>query len=93
MGSSTAGLGNSVTRHLPVLIFQSRETPPSAMEVAVPYADASGNPYNVRLISSEPLAPENRTLLGEFAQAIWFSKGRAFEDALLAWTGKTLFAV
>jgi hypothetical protein len=97
---STSKLGGSVSPHLPIMIFQSRETPPREMEVAVPLRDATGNPYNSRIVPSGPVAHEHLMLLTEFAQALWFAideqmlpsprSGRAFEEALIAWTGKAL---
>jgi hypothetical protein len=101
--ASTAPLGKTVSRPLPILIFQSRETPPAAMEVAVPYADATGNPYNARLVASGPISAEHVALLSEFAQAVWFAidqqmlpapgGDRRLADALVAWTGKALVAI
>jgi hypothetical protein len=98
--ASISAVRNTITPELPILIFQSRESPPEEMEIAVPYRDTTGNPYNTRIVSSGPLPHEQAVLLGEFAQAIWFAldqgilppprNGRALEEALLRWTDKTL---
>lgn len=99
--SSVESLGSRIVRDLPLMIFQSRESPPQHMEVAIPFRDPTGNPFNSRISSSGTLAPADVMLRSEIAQAIWFMldqqvlpsprKGRAFQDALLAMTGKTFF--
>lgn len=99
--NSVTNLGSSVVREFPLFIFQSRESPPKNMEVAVPYRDASGNPFNSRVVSSAPITPDQVLLRCEVAQAVWFlieqkalpspGVGRALQDALLGWTGRELF--
>jgi hypothetical protein len=96
----TSTLGDRISRHLPVLIFQSRESPPTEMEVVVPYRDPTGNPYNSRIAATTQLDSARVSQLSEFAQAIWFaldqqmlpshSNIKALEEALRAWTGKEL---
>jgi hypothetical protein len=99
--SSVETLQGPVSDHLPVLIFQSRETPPSEMELAVPYRERSGNPFGTRIASTSPLPRDQVQLLSEFAQAIWFlleqgvlpapQEGLAMEERLRSWTGPALF--
>lgn len=96
----TSTLGDRISRHLPILIFQSRESPPKEMEVAVPYRDPTGNPYNSRILATTQLDGARVSQLSEFAQAIWFaidqqmlpsaSNIKALGEALRAWTGKEL---
>ncbi|RKH52357.1 hypothetical protein D7Y23_07265 [Corallococcus sp. AB050B] len=96
----TSKLGDRISHHLPVLIFQSRESPPKEMEVAVPYRSPTGNPYNTRILATIQLDDARVTQLSEFAQAIWFaidqqmlpsaSNSKSLGEALLTWTGKDL---
>jgi hypothetical protein len=96
----TSTLSGRISRHLPIVIFQSRESPPKEMEVAVPYQDPTGNPYNSRIIATTQLDGARVSQLSEFAQALWFaidqqmlpsaSNIKALEEALGAWTGKEL---
>jgi len=98
--SHVTELAAVISRHLPILIFQSRESPPTDTDVAIPYRDAAGNPYKCRLACSGPLTDERSQLLGSFAQAIWFALDQKMlppggpdgrlDKALLAWTGPAL---
>ena len=49
---------HQVSRDLPVLFFQSRESPPRDMLAAVPFWKDTGNPYNCRLAAVRTLTPE-----------------------------------
>ena len=91
-----------VSEDLPMVVFQSRETPPEKTVVAVPYKTEDGNPYNIKLITSEPLTEKQTALLCYFAQAFLFliaSQGlpdfhdtKALSKALVRLTGKKLIA-
>ena len=95
-------LGARVTPEFPVWIYQSRETPPLEMEVAIAYGH-EGNPFTTRLVSSRALPCERALLLNEFSQALWVSvaqrmlpppeESQAFMDALAHSTGSTLFSI
>ena len=89
-----------ISRTLPMIIYQSRESPPERTNVAVPYEEG-GDPYKCRLVATGQLTPEESRLLGDFAQAIWFSidsgmlphpaEGEAFMKKLVEWTDEKLF--
>jgi hypothetical protein len=98
--SGLGSLGTRVVEDLPVLIFQSRESPPQAMDVAIPYRDDGGNPFNSRLLCSTPHAPEDVHIKSDFAQAVWFliqqqvlpsPRTEAFGRTLAGMTGRRLF--
>ncbi|MCP3163196.1 hypothetical protein [Myxococcus qinghaiensis] len=98
--TSTSKLRDVLSHHLPVLIFQSRESPPQKMEIVLAYRDSAGNPYRTRVAATSEVPNAHVLLLSEFAQAVWFSldqqmlpppgEGRAFEEALIGLTGKAL---
>ncbi len=94
-------LRRTLTRELPLLIYLSRESPPTQAAVAIPYRDDTGNPYNCRLAALQVPNGDTADLLPRFSQAIWFlmgngllplpQHGEALMRALLAMTGRTLF--
>src|SRR5205085_11501950 len=47
---------HQVSNDLPVIIFQSRESPPKDMIAAVPFWKDTGNPYNCRLAAVKALS-------------------------------------
>lgn len=103
IGSAILNIRSQVSTDLPILFFQSRESPPKDMIAAVPYLKDTGNPYNSRLASVRTLSPEEAGLYSGFAQAFWFSihmkllpdpkDDKVFHDAILAWTGEKLFKI
>jgi hypothetical protein len=84
---------------LPLIIYQTRESPPECMSVAVPY----GSDSKCRLVAVGELSKRERTLLGEFAQAIWFliaseflpdpRDGKEFERKLIELTDAKLISL
>jgi hypothetical protein len=72
MTQAIADIRAKISRKLPVIIYQTRESPPKEMVIAVPYAKHDNNPYNCRLATSSKLTPEEVKILNEFAQAFWF---------------------
>src|SRR4051812_24748256 len=55
----------NVSRELPCIIYQSRESLPKKMSVAVPYvSDPEG--YKCRLVATNELTSDEMTLLAEF---------------------------
>jgi hypothetical protein len=91
---------HQVSVELPVLFFQSRESPPKDMLAAVPFWKDTGNPFNCRLAAVRTVPAEEQKLYGEFAQAIWFAikmkmlpdpkETNKFHKAILSWTGREL---
>jgi hypothetical protein len=89
----------NVSRDLPSIIYQTRASPPENMSVAVPYI-LGRDPYKCRVVSTNALTNDERLLLGEFAQALWFMidskilpsprRGKAFEERLVELTGQHL---
>lgn len=61
----------SISPDLPMIVYQTRTSPPENMSVAVPYVLGSDG-YKCRLVSTNELTKDERSLLGEFAQALWF---------------------
>ncbi len=94
---------HQVSRDLPVLFFQSRESPPKDMLAAVPFWKDTGNPYNCRLAAVRTLTPERIKLYNDFSQAFWFAiamkllpssrDAKRFHEAILSWTGPELFEI
>ena len=92
---------HQISRDLPVLFFQTRESPPKDMLAAVPFWRDTGNPYNCRLAAPRTIRPEEAKLEGDFAQAFWFAihirlfpnprDAAAFHAAILNWTGPAFF--
>jgi hypothetical protein len=91
---------HQVSTNLPVLFFQSRESPPKDMLAAVPFWRDTGNPFNCRLATVRTPSPDEIKLYSDFAQAFWFAidqkmlpnlrDAQEFQKALLAWTGREL---
>ena len=98
---SVSPIRNRVPAHLPSVLYQSRETPPKDMVVAIPYAGGGG--YQCRIAATQTLLPSEQQLLGGFAQALWFlidvkvlpgpAQRQALEQKLVAWTSPTLINV
>lgn len=92
---------HQISRDLPILFFQTRETPPKDMIASIPFWKDTGNPYNCRLATVRKLTSEETGLYGDFSQAIWFAIGskmladprdsRRFHEMILNWTGPDLF--
>jgi hypothetical protein len=61
-----------VSKGLPVVIYQTRESPPKHMIAAIPYMKLDNNPYNCRLVASDNLTSQEVKVLNDFAQAFWF---------------------
>lgn len=88
---------------MPVCIFQTRDTPPSAMIAVVPYKGSDGNSIKVRVVSSNDLSPQTLAMVNEFSQAFFFllksgalpspRSGEALARALVELTDKRLFTV
>lgn len=90
---------NRITPVLPIIVYQTRQSPPENTSVAVPY-----DPDNkCRVVATNQLSNEERELLGRFAQSIWFlihsealpspRAGKAFADQLVGLTGKSLLQI
>jgi hypothetical protein len=98
VSSNISSIRNQISSFLPIIIYQTRESPPENMSVAVPYAGGDG--YKCRLVATNQLSSEQMNLLGEFAQAIWFlidsgafphpGEGKAFENRLIELTAERL---
>lgn len=88
-----------ISEGLPLLTYQTRQSPPDAMVVMVPHEDQHGR-YNARVLASTPLLPSSVSTLNHFSQAIWFLLDQgvlphpavpgALEAKLMAWTGREL---
>jgi hypothetical protein len=84
---------------LPLLSYQTRESPPENMVVAIPYEDRGGR-YNCRLLSHAPISPAAVRVLNDFSQAFWFlldcgilpspQAPGVLEQRLVEWTGREL---
>src|SRR5258708_2010456 len=59
---------HQISNDLPMLFFQSRESPPKAMVVAVPFWKDTGNPFNCRLATVRSLSAKESELYGNVAQ-------------------------
>jgi len=89
-----------ISGDLPVLTYRARKDQPDHMMVAVPFKSEDGNPYNVRLVSSDPISEKMNSTFALFSQAVLFltasgglpapSEGDAFSKALVKLTGKKL---
>jgi len=53
---------DQVSTNLPVVFFQSRESPPKDILAAVPFWRDTGNPYNCRLAAVRTITPEEQKL-------------------------------
>jgi hypothetical protein len=94
---------HQISPDFPVVLFQSRESPPKDMIAAVAFWKDTGNPFNCRLATVRTLSQEETKLYSDFAQAFWFSiqtkllpaprDGQRFQAAILAWTGEALFKI
>lgn len=88
-----------VSPGLPLLGYQTRESPPENMVVAVAYEDDQGR-FNCRLTSHAALDPGEVCVLNQFSQAVWFllecgvlppaDRPGALEERLTEWTGREL---
>lgn len=102
VSSSLNDIRRSISPTLPVIIYQTRNSPPENMSVAIPY-EAGGDPYKCRLVATNQLTADETRTLAEFAQALWFlidskvlpppDEGKAFEKKLIEWTGPNLLAI
>jgi hypothetical protein len=98
------GLGNIrelIIEDLPIIIYQTLQSPPGTMAVVVPFQTETG-PLDGRVITLINII--DFRLLGEFAKAIWISidteglphpalNMEAFEKQLTNWTDPKLFSV
>ncbi len=85
-----------------MIIFQTRNSPPENVTVAVPY-ESGGDRYKCRLVATNQLTAPETQLLAEFAQALWFlidsemlpprHDGKAFEKRLVEWTDPSLIGI
>lgn len=71
ISGAISDIRSQVSRALPLIIYQTRQSPPASTSVAVPY-ESGGDPFKCRLVSTDELSVRQRVSLGEFAQAIWF---------------------
>lgn len=88
-----------ISRGPPLLTYQTRQSPPESMVVAVPHEDHHGR-YNCRLLSVAPLTHVQVSRLNQMSQAIWFLLDQgvlppwtvpgALEERLVEWTGRDL---
>lgn len=93
---------SQISSTLPLIIYQTRQSPPDNTSIAVPYR-SSGDPYKCRLVATNDLSSQQSSLLGQFAQAIWFlidtgilphpSDGSAFGNQLVEWTDQKLISL
>ena len=89
----------TIAEGLPLLTYQTRQSPPDAMVVVVPHENQHGR-YNPRVLSTTPLSPTTLSALNQFSQAIWFLLDQgvlphptvpgALEAKLMEWTGREL---
>jgi len=96
--SGIDSIRHQISSRLPIIIYNTRESPPKSVSIAVPY-ESHGDPYKCHFLATD-LPFEQVKLLSEFAQAIWFlidsrvlphpSEGKAFENMLVEWTGAEL---
>jgi len=101
IAESILNIRHQISDDLPVLFFQTRESPPKDMIAAVPFWRDTGNPFNCRLAAARTLRPDELKLYSDFAQAFWFSIHTkllpnpkavgAFRAAIQAWTGEAFF--
>jgi hypothetical protein len=102
ISSKVADIRRTISPTLPMIIYQTRNSPPENMSVAVPY-ESGGDPYKCRLVATNQLTDAETQLLADFAQAVWFlidsrmlpspRDGKAFEKKLVEWTDATLIAI
>jgi len=102
LSSGVSGIKDRISPSLPTIVYQSRESPPQNVSVAVPY-ESDVDPFKCRLVATNHLSPEQRNLLGQFAQAIWFliesgalphpADGDAFEQRFVEWTDPRLISL
>jgi hypothetical protein len=88
---------NRITPVLPIMVYQTRQSPPENTSIAVPYDPD----YKCRIVSTNQLPNNERELLGRFAQSIWFlihsealpnpRAGKAFQNQLIELTDESLF--
>jgi len=100
ISQSIATIKNNISYNLPIVIFQSRESPPKSIITAIPYKNLDGNPYNCRLAITSKLSQEKVRLLNDFSQAFWFlidnellpspRSGDELERKIIEWCGKSL---
>lgn len=96
---STARLGTSLRDDLPVVVYQTRESPPEEMVAAIPYYGGC------RLLASKgALEPEEIELINGFTQAFWFlmetrqlphptESNTRLERRIVQLTGKKLISI
>jgi hypothetical protein len=87
---------------LPLLSYQTRQSPPENMVVAVAYEDR-GDRYTCRLSSHARLDAAEVRALSQFSQAFWFlldcgvlpspEVSGALEERLAEWTGRELLEI
>ncbi len=102
ISDAISDIRSQVSSVLPLIIYQTRESPPESTSVAAPY-ESGGDPYKCRLVSTNELSVRERGLLGEFAQAIWFlidtellpdpNDGGEFESKLIGLTDARLISL
>ncbi len=71
ISSAVSNIRSQASSVLPLIIYQTLESPPENMSVAVPY-ESGGDRYKCRLVTTDELSALESATLSEFAQAIWF---------------------
>lgn len=89
-----------ISGDLPIVTYRARQDQPGHMMIAVPFKSEDGNPYNVRVVSSEPISEKKKSSFTLFTQAFLFliasgglpgaSNAEALSKALVKLTGKKL---
>jgi hypothetical protein len=101
VSSKLGDITPAISPTLPMIIYQTRNSPPANMTVAVPY-ESGGDRYKCRLVATNKLTDPEMRLFAEFAQALWLlidsailpapQAGKDFEKKLVEWTGPSLIA-
>lgn len=100
ISSAVTNIRSQASSVLPLIIFQTLESPPENTNVAVPYQSGADR-YKCRLVTTHELSALESATLSEFAQAIWIlldshflpdpRDGAKFESKLIELTDERLF--
>ncbi len=103
IGNAISDIRDLISVDLPVIFFQSRESPPKDMIAAIGYVNDADNPFNCRLAGVRTLTQTEAKLYSDFAQAFWFCiytkllptprDKDEFKAAILDWTGHNFFTI
>src|SRR5260370_22006441 len=62
ISDAISDIRSQVSNALPLIIYQTRESPPEIMSVAVPY-ESGADPYKCRLVAVDDLSPPAENLI------------------------------